>query len=182
MMRLAPLQSILKRLWDAIKARDAGDIFGEPVDQNEVLDYGDVVKEPMDLSTMRQKLESYEYQTLDDFQRDFILMINNCLAYNAKETVFYRAGVKLRDQGGALIRAARRDMEVTGFDPESGLLLDAPGSAKGVNQLKTVDADSDTKVKKRDSDIHSTNPEELAADIDMELGRIQTEGKTWVSK
>lgn len=179
MMRLAPLQSILRRLWDAIKVRDAGDIFGEPVDQNEVLDYADVVKEPMDLSTMRQKLENYEYQTLDDFQRDFILMISNCLAYNAKETVFYRAGVKLRDQGGALIRAARRDMEFTGFDPETGLLLDAPGSTKSSNQLKMVDADSNTKAIKRDSDIHSSNPEELAADIDMELGRIQTEGKTW---
>lgn len=97
-MRLAPLQNFMKHLLDTIQARDTGNIFGEPVDQNEVPDYADVVKEPMDFSTMRMKLESYEYHTLDDFHRDFILMVNNCLAYNSKETVFYRAGVKMRDQ------------------------------------------------------------------------------------
>lgn len=97
-MTLAPLQGFMRQLLDAIKARDTGDIFGEPVDQNEVLDYADVVKEPMDLSTMRLKLDSHEYQTLDDFHHDFILMVNNCLAYNSKETVFYRAGIKMRDQ------------------------------------------------------------------------------------
>ena len=36
-------------------------------------------------------------------------MVNNCLAYNRKDTMFYRAGVKMREQGGSLIEQARKD-------------------------------------------------------------------------
>lgn len=52
----------------------------------------------MDLSTMRQKAETHQYRTIDQFASDFELMIDNCLTYNAKETIFYRTAVKLRDQ------------------------------------------------------------------------------------
>ncbi|XP_026286081.1 bromodomain-containing protein homolog isoform X2 [Frankliniella occidentalis] len=183
LMNLAPLQNFMRNLLDAIQARDTGNIFGEPVDQNEVPDYSDVVKEPMDLSTMRTKLDSYEYQTLDDFHRDFMLMVSNCLAYNSKETVFYRAGVKMRDQGGALIRQARRDMEAIGFDTETGLLLDEPAPGQGTASQKLFESNSVSQsgshVKSRLSDISSSAPDELAADIDMELSRILNEGKNW---
>lgn len=52
----------------------------------------------MDLSTMRQKAQTHQYHDVDQFANDFELMIENCLTYNSKETIFYRAAVKLRDQ------------------------------------------------------------------------------------
>ena len=52
----------------------------------------------MDLKTMREKAEQHQYATIDDLERDFELMIRNCLAYNAKETVFYKAAIRIRDQ------------------------------------------------------------------------------------
>lgn len=63
----------------------------------QVHDYLDVVKHPMDLSTMRQKAQTHQYRSVDQFVQDFELMVQNCLTYNAKETIFYRAAVKLRD-------------------------------------------------------------------------------------
>lgn len=66
--------------------------------QFQVPDYRDVVKHPMDLSTMRLKLESFQYSDVDAFEADFNLMIHNCMAYNSKDTIFYRAAVKMRDQ------------------------------------------------------------------------------------
>lgn len=78
--------------------KDTGQIFIEPVDQNEVPDYGDVVKHPMDLQTMEFKIKNCEYNSLEAFESDFNLMISNCLAYNSKDTIFYKAGVKMRDQ------------------------------------------------------------------------------------
>ena len=47
--------------------------------------------------------------SLDLFESDFNLMVANCLAYNEKETIFYRAGVKMRDAGGALLRYLNND-------------------------------------------------------------------------
>lgn len=52
----------------------------------------------MDFSTIRKKVDGHVYKTIDEFQADFELMIKNCLTYNAKDTVFYRAAVRLRDQ------------------------------------------------------------------------------------
>lgn len=55
-----------------------------------VPDYTTVVTEPMDLSTMRKKLDEGQYPDLTAMEKDFDLMIANCLAYNNRDTVFYR--------------------------------------------------------------------------------------------
>lgn len=44
----------------------------------------------MDLSTMGKKLDKGQYKTIDDIETDFQLMIDNCLTYNNKDTVFYK--------------------------------------------------------------------------------------------
>lgn len=53
-------------------------------------DYLTVVSEPIDLSTMRMKLDCGNYPDLAIMEKDFDLMIANCLAYNNRDTVFYR--------------------------------------------------------------------------------------------
>jgi bromodomain and PHD finger-containing protein 1 len=53
---------------------------------------------------MRKKLDSFQYQGLDDLEADFTLMVNNCLSYNERDTIFYRAGIKMRDAGGSILR------------------------------------------------------------------------------
>merc|ERR1712088_703451 len=70
---------------------------------------------------MGKKLEDYEYKGIDDFEDDFNIMVGNCLSYNERDTIFFRAGVKMRDQGGLIIRQAKREVENIGFDPETGL-------------------------------------------------------------
>lgn len=39
---------------------------------------------------MAKKLENGDYVDLTMMEKDFDLMISNCLAYNNKDTVFYR--------------------------------------------------------------------------------------------
>lgn len=110
MMQLNPLEEAMSRLLDSIFEKDAHEIFTEPVDVEEVPDYMDVVTQPMDLSTMRTKLRDGKYETLDDLENDFNLMIQNCLAYNNKDTIFYRAGVRMRDQCGPLFKSVRKEL------------------------------------------------------------------------
>lgn len=87
-------------------------------------DYLDHIKHPMDFATMRQRIDALEYSNLEQFESDFNLIVDNCMTYNFKDTYFYRAAVRLRDQGGALLRKARRDVEKIGFDRDSGMHLD----------------------------------------------------------
>lgn len=77
----------------------------------------------MDFSTMKKQLEDQRYSNINEFEEDFNLIIENCMKYNAKDTIFYRAAVRLRDQGGALLRQARRDANAIGFDEETGMHL-----------------------------------------------------------
>uniref|UniRef100_H3CMT2 Bromodomain containing 1 n=1 Tax=Tetraodon nigroviridis TaxID=99883 RepID=H3CMT2_TETNG len=126
-MQLTPFSILLRALLDQLQMKDQARIFAQPVDVSEVPDYLDHIKDPMDFSTMRQRIDAQSYSNLDQFEKDFNLIIDNCMKYNSKDTYFYRAAVRLRDQGGALLRKARRDIEKIGFDSESGMHLpDAP--------------------------------------------------------
>lgn len=65
------------------------------------------------------KLEKQEYDSIGAFEADFNLMVNNCLAYNRKDTMFYRVGMKMKEQGGVLIEQARKDYPELDAVPES---------------------------------------------------------------
>ncbi|KAF7731978.1 hypothetical protein EC973_007083 [Apophysomyces ossiformis] len=58
--------------------------FERPVDPVAwgCLDYYDVVKKPMDMSTFEKKLYDYEYAQEDEFEADVRLMFHNCYLYN----------------------------------------------------------------------------------------------------
>lgn len=121
MMQLNPLDAAMNRLLDSLFAKDEREIFTEPVEIEAVPDYMDVVTHPMDLGTMRTKLRSGQYQTLDDMENDFNLMISNCLAYNDKGNIFYRAGILMRDKCTPLFKAARKELIRSGIvdEPQS---------------------------------------------------------------
>ena len=69
---------------------------------------------------MSENLESFKYSNIDILEGDFNAMVENCLSYNERDTIFFRAGVTMRDKGGAIIRQAKREIESIGFDPDSG--------------------------------------------------------------
>lgn len=115
MMEINPIEATMSQLIDALYEKDVDEIFCDPVDINEVPDYTEVVKHPMDLSTMKLKLQSGMYFTLGDMETDFNLMIKNCLDYNNRDTFYYKAGQRMRDQGRPLFRKAREELETEGM-------------------------------------------------------------------
>lgn len=57
--------------------------FKDPVKPAEdgVPDYFDKVKKPMDLSTIKQKMEHGEYNTAEEFEADVRQIFDNCYTY-----------------------------------------------------------------------------------------------------
>ena len=47
-----------------------------------ILDYPTIITQPMDLGTVKKKLENGEYKIFKDFMSDIILIWNNCKTYN----------------------------------------------------------------------------------------------------
>lgn len=66
--------------------------FEKPVDPLQVKDYYTVVKTPMDLGTIRSKLDSGAYQRPADFALDVRQVWINCALYNRKGDVVERVG------------------------------------------------------------------------------------------
>jgi bromodomain-containing factor 1 len=58
--------------------------------------YYRVIKKPMDMSTMRKKLEAGEYPNASKFFDDFKLMIRNCFTFNPAGTPVNQAGIELQ--------------------------------------------------------------------------------------
>src|SRR6202012_5578905 len=49
--------------------------------------YPEIIKKPMDLSTMEDKLKGNKYRTANDFMADFELIIQNSLTFNGPNHV-----------------------------------------------------------------------------------------------
>ena len=86
----------------------------------QVPDYLQVIKFPMDFGTMRKKVDSHEYFTMDEFEHDFDLVWKNATVYNEKETIYYRAGTRIRDAGVKILMAARGQLKGAGVNEDTG--------------------------------------------------------------
>lgn len=73
--------------------------FLEPVDPvaMNIPTYFDYVKHPMDLGTMQNKLSNWEYQSLEEFEKDMKLVFSNCYAFNPDGTIVNMMGHRLEE-------------------------------------------------------------------------------------
>ncbi|KAI1304968.1 CREB-binding protein [Halotydeus destructor] len=73
--------------------------FRQPVDPQmlQIPDYFDIIKVPMDLSTIKDKLEHGHYQDPWQYVDDVYLMFNNAWLYNKKSSRVYRYCTKLSE-------------------------------------------------------------------------------------
>ena len=81
-------EKIAKKLMNTLwKHRDA-DLFHKPVDPEElnIPDYFNIIKNPMDFSTIKKKLSNYSYTNLKEFCDDMGLVFENCYTYNGRKT------------------------------------------------------------------------------------------------
>jgi hypothetical protein len=58
-------------------------------------DYPKIVKRPMDLGTIRKKVDAAEYDSAAAFEADVRLVIDNCKLYNAPGTPVHMMGLQL---------------------------------------------------------------------------------------
>ncbi|GLG93051.1 Homeotic protein female sterile [Gryllus bimaculatus] len=70
--------------------------FVRPVRKSQVVpDYHTKIKMPMDLGTIKYKLNTAEYKTNTDFMKDIILVFENCFMYNHENSIEYHCGKNL---------------------------------------------------------------------------------------
>uniref|UniRef100_A0A3B5RF59 Bromodomain and PHD finger containing 3 n=1 Tax=Xiphophorus maculatus TaxID=8083 RepID=A0A3B5RF59_XIPMA len=177
-LSLTPAQVLLKSTLDQLQEKDSAKIFSQPVNLSEVPDYLEFISEPMDFSTMRSKLEGHAYCSIGDLEKDFELMISNCLKYNSKDTLFHKTALQLREVGGAVLRHAQRQYQSIGLDPSTGMHLPEAPNKHGFYQCTWEDVDSLLDPENR---LHLTTEEQLKAlleKLDMVTSMRTSGGRT----
>lgn len=73
--------------------------FYKPVDASALglHDYHDIIKHPMDLSTVKRKMENRDYRDAQEFAADVRLMFSNCYKYNPPDHDVVAMARKLQD-------------------------------------------------------------------------------------
>lgn len=77
--------------------------FREPVDTTEVKDYLEVIKEPIDLSTIDKRIRKGDhYKSKQMLFADLMLMVNNCKLYNEPASTYVQCAASLEKYLGTL--------------------------------------------------------------------------------
>ncbi|KAH9329189.1 hypothetical protein KI387_001297, partial [Taxus chinensis] len=85
------LHKLMQSLWKAMSRHKYAEPFKEPVDAHDVPDYYDIIKDPIDLKTIWERLESRQYYvTLDMFLADVKRIFVNACTYNEHTTFYYQ--------------------------------------------------------------------------------------------
>lgn len=93
--------------------------FLEPVDGSLVPNYYTLITRPVDLSSMKTKLISNKYNTVEDFLTDFEIMIGNCHTFNAEGTEVYTCATKLNNLFKQIFEQKKKSAE----DPAARIAL-----------------------------------------------------------
>ncbi|QCE16764.1 uncharacterized protein LOC114164185 [Vigna unguiculata] len=99
-----PDKKLLLFILDRLQKKDTHGVFSEPVDPEELPDYHDIIKHPMDFGTVRKKLDEGLYTDLEDFEKDVFLICSNAMQYNSSDTIYHRQARAMQD-------IARKDFE-----------------------------------------------------------------------
>ncbi|KAJ1720646.1 hypothetical protein LPJ53_004754, partial [Coemansia erecta] len=94
----ASWRALCNRVLLHLQAQPSALEFMAPVDpiRQGVPTYFDVIKQPMDMGTVRKKLDRSQYSTPREFLTDLQLILSNCFLFNSPDTYVYSQGKTLQ--------------------------------------------------------------------------------------
>uniref|UniRef100_A0A668A774 ATPase family AAA domain-containing protein 2 n=1 Tax=Myripristis murdjan TaxID=586833 RepID=A0A668A774_9TELE len=112
-------------------------IFSKPVDIEEVSDYLEVIRQPMDLSTVMTKIDTHQYLTAKDFLVDIDLICSNALEYNPDKD----PGDKVIRHRACSLKDTAHAMFASELDPEFDRMCEEIKEARRKRGKNTKDMD-----------------------------------------
>ncbi|XP_063498863.1 bromodomain-containing protein 8 isoform X6 [Symphalangus syndactylus] len=83
-------------VWKMIASHRFSSPFLKPVSERQAPGYKDVVKRPMDLTSLKRNLSKGQIRTMAQFLRDLMLMFQNAVMYNDSDHHVYHMAVEMR--------------------------------------------------------------------------------------
>ncbi|KAJ3368610.1 Transcriptional activator spt7 [Kappamyces sp. JEL0680] len=115
--------------------------FLKPVQKKEAPNYYDIIKNPMDLSTVARKVKSFQYPGKEEFAKDLELIWENCFIYNTAEESIYRVHAQaMRVRTEELLKKIPDPHQSDSDDDES---KEAFSVTSGLARRGSIDMDRD---------------------------------------
>ena len=137
--------AITMKIVSQLQVADQLTVFAAPVDEAFAQDYYDVIRHPMDLSTMHAKAERGQYKSMQSLREDFELMCLNAMVYNKEDDEWWTAAREFEARGQEVFRRLGRRTQPTAFGAEIAEILEAH-SRKALQ--KATDAEAARRSKK----------------------------------
>lgn len=181
---ISPLQLCLENVHCTLQRKDTQGFFAYPVNDTIAPGYSNIITHPMDFSSMKYKIDSNDYHSIEQFRDDFYLMCNNAMVYNAPETIYYKAAKKLLQTGVKLLSPEKvRNMyrsigfPVTDYE---GNESDGRGSDEPID-VDTIDTEenhvpqSTKRTKPRSDPKHTSASRKILAQVQEASKRMAAE-------
>ncbi|KAJ7406226.1 bromodomain-containing protein 8 isoform X1 [Willisornis vidua] len=95
-LQYLPLKRTLLTIWRTIASHRYSSPFLKPVSEQQAPGYRDVVKRPMDLTSIKRRLSNGQIQSTIQFQCDLMLMFQNAVMYNSSDHHVFHIAVEMQ--------------------------------------------------------------------------------------
>merc|ERR1711892_1169043 len=114
------LNKKMKKLLEVVMQYEDSDgrILSEPFyklpSKKELPDYYEVIRKPVDIAKIQQRIEEEKYEDMDDLERDFMVLCKNTQHYNEEGSLIFEDSIVLQ----SIFTNARERLEQEPDEPE----------------------------------------------------------------
>ncbi|CAH0402010.1 unnamed protein product [Chilo suppressalis] len=147
------IQTDMYKVLEQLTAHEDAWPFMDPVEEEYAPNYYAVIRRPMDLRKMEQRLDSGYYTDFSMFKADFKLIVNNCRLYNGQDNEYT---IMVDNLQAAFDRLTEKYIHrLSSSDEEIAVEYQIPTPSRK-HKLKTSESPSRHKKKKRKSHSDDT--------------------------
>ncbi|PKC15206.1 Bromodomain-containing protein, partial [Rhizophagus irregularis] len=101
-------QKLVNMILHEINNHRFASVFQNPIREQDAPGYYDIVKQPMDLKSLKKRLREGTIHDTNSFHRDLMLMFMNASVFNREETDIHQMALEMKDHVETQILDFRR--------------------------------------------------------------------------
>ncbi|KAJ2556386.1 hypothetical protein EV175_002041 [Coemansia sp. RSA 1933] len=110
----------INMVWRDLSGHRFGSMFINPIKSADAPNYYDIIRKPMDLKTIKNRVRDEEITTTVEFYRDIMHMLMNALMYNSEDTEVYQMAMEFIPDARACIEQLLQTEEAVKHPESSG--------------------------------------------------------------
>ncbi|KAF9581004.1 Bromodomain-containing protein 8, partial [Lunasporangiospora selenospora] len=118
-------KKILMMIWSDIANHRFGAVFMQPIKEQDAPGYYYMIKRPMDLKSIKERIRDGQITNADEFHRDVLLMFMNAIMYNNEDTEIHQMALAMMAEVEFIIKNFKSSQS---FAPPSNAASNTGGS------------------------------------------------------